>query len=130
MRLAASIATVLALAAAACGYHDDSPDAAVEVAQAYLDAHTALDAAAICRVVAPEVRLTIAAGQPSCADALRPQLGRRYPKLIVGGTHNAPSPPLNPRIAVAVKEQPGREIVVGRYGSIWRVVDGGRAPEG
>jgi hypothetical protein len=119
------IAMVVA-ASTGCGYEDENPHAAAIVAQAYLDAYTARDAAGICRVAAPEVQQAIAAGQPSCATVLQPQLARRYPRLTVGDAHSAPSPPLNPRIALAVREQPGREIVVGRYGSIWRVIDGGK----
>lgn len=111
-----------------CDQPDEDRHAAAIVAQAYLDAHTARDASAICRIVAPEVQLTIAAGQPSCAAVLQPQLARRYRHLRVGGTSVVPSPPGNPRIAVEVRDQPGRRMVVGRYGSIWRVVDGGKVP--
>lgn len=111
-----------------CERSDDDHHAAAVVAQAYLDAHTARDPAAVCRVLAPEVQLAIAAGHASCGDAVRVQLGGRYPRLTVGSSREAPSPPGNPRIAVEVREQPGREMTVGRYGSIWRVVDGGKAP--
>jgi hypothetical protein len=127
MRARAIFAGAVLLAAAGCGYTDENPHAAQIVAQAYLDGHTARDPVAICRVVAPEVQAVFGAGQ-SCPEGLRPRLEARYPRLTVGDVHPAPSPPLNPRIAVAVREQPGREVIVGRYGSIWRVVDGGRVP--
>jgi hypothetical protein len=118
----------LVVLASGCGYTDDSPHAAQIVAQAYLDGHTDRDPIEICRVVAPEVRAVFGAGK-SCPAGLSPRLAKSYRRLTVGKTHPAPSPPLNPRIAVAVKEQPGREVIVGRYGSTWLVVDGGKVPQ-
>jgi hypothetical protein len=112
-----------------CNHPDDDDHAAAVVAQAYLSAYRRRDASAICGMVAPEVELAIAAGQPSCGVALQSQLAASYPRLSIGATHDVPSPAGNPRIAVAVREQPGREVLVGRYGSIWRVVDGGKPPE-
>lgn len=128
MKLRTLLVAGLCLLSTACGYKDDNPHAAQLVAQAYLDGHTKRDAVAICRVVAPEVRVVFGAGK-ACPLGLQPQLGPRYPRLTVGPVHPAPSPPLNPRIAVAVREQPGREVIVGRYGSTWLVVDGGKVPE-
>jgi hypothetical protein len=127
-RLSAASVAVLALMSAACGYVDDNPRAAAVVAQAYLDAFTERDAPGVCRVSAPEVQAAwAAAGHGSCEAGLEP-LGN-YPRLRVGPVRKVvPAPPLNPRFAVAVPTQPGREIIVARYGSTWRVVYGGKAP--
>lgn len=125
MRRAAFLLTLTIVVVGGCGYHDDNPEAAAIVAKIYVDAHTARDAAAICRVLAPEIQLAIGAGRP-CDIRLRTQLAQRYPRLTLGRVREVPSPPLNPRYAVVVREQPGREIVVARYGSTWLVVDGGR----
>jgi hypothetical protein len=114
------------LSALGCGYVDDNPQAARVVAQAYLDAFAEHDAAGICRVVAPEVQAALAAGRTSCDAGAEEQLGRSYPRLTVGRTQKVvPAPPNNPRYTVEVRGEPGRWIVVGRYGSTWRVVDGG-----
>ena len=76
-----------------CERSDNDEHAAAIVAQEYLDAHTARDAAAICRVAAPEVQLTIAAGRPSCAAALQPQLAPRFSRLTVADSQSAPRHP-------------------------------------
>jgi hypothetical protein len=119
--------TLLAAGAlTACGYPDDNDDAAIVVAQAYLDGWAEGDAADICRVSAPEVQAAFAAGKPSCEAGLAEPLKQRHPHLTTGQvTEVKDAPAGNPRFAVEVKEQPGRIIVVGRYGSIWRVVNGG-----
>jgi hypothetical protein len=127
MRLASLLVCALGLIAPGCGYVDDNPHAAQVVAQAYLDAYTNKEPAKICRVLAPEVALAVAAGR-TCVEGIAPQLRQEYPRLTAGRTHNAPSPPGNPRMFVSVREQPGRELVLGRYGSIWRVIDGGKPP--
>jgi hypothetical protein len=116
-----------ALAAAGCGYSDENDDAAVVVAQAYLDAFAENDAAGICRVSAPEVAAAFAADKGSCDAGLEePLRSTQHPRLSTGRvTKVENAPPGNPRFAVEVPGQPGRVIVVGRYGSIWRVVDGG-----
>jgi len=126
-RLAALTLVTIVLVGASCGYEDDNPRAAAIVAQAYLDGFADRDASSICRVSAPEVQAAwAAAGNGSCEAGLEP-LGR-YPRLRVGRVRKIdPAPPLNPRYAVAVPAQPGREIEVGRYGSTWRVVYGGPA---
>jgi hypothetical protein len=108
-----------------CGYIDDNPRAASKVAQAYLNAFTERDPDAICRVLAPEAQLALAAGK-TCEEGVAQQLARPYPLVTVGDIRPAPSPFGNPRFAVDVPAQPGRAILVGRYGSIWRVIDGGR----
>lgn len=121
---AAALLATLALVSAACGYVDDNPRAAAIVAQAYLDGFADRDAHAICIVAAPEVQAAWTAGHASCEAGLEP-LGR-YPRLRVGRVRKVvPAPPLNPRFAVEVPAQPGREIEVARYGSTWRVVYGG-----
>jgi hypothetical protein len=125
MRCVATLIAAIAMVSAGCGYVDDNPHAGAVVAQAYLDAFTARNAHAICRVLAPEVRQALATGR-TCEAALAPQLRRRYPRLTVGSIHKVPSPPLNPRFAVEIPAQPGRVVIVGRYGSTWRVVDGGK----
>jgi hypothetical protein len=130
MRAIRLLALAAALAAAGCGYQDDNSRAAAIVAQAYLDAVVAEDAAGVCRVVAPEVQAAFAAGQPSCEAGLQPVLDRSapVPRLEIGIVAKLPNPPPgNPRFTVTVRSQPGRMITVGRYGSIWRVVDGGTA---
>jgi hypothetical protein len=127
LRVTAPLLVAVMLVSGACGYSDDNPRAAARVAQAYLDGFADRDASSICRVAAPEVQAAwAAAGQGSCEAGLEP-LGR-YPRLRVGLVRKIdPAPPLNPRYAVAVPAQPGREIEVGRYGSTWRVVYGGPA---
>ena len=127
MRLLALAATLCALSAG-CGYLDDNPRAAQEVAQAYLDAYTARDPAGVCRVLAPEIVLAVAANRPSCEAGIALQLVEPHPRLTVGPTREAPSPPGNPRLFVSVREQPGRAVELGRYGSIWRVINGGTSP--
>jgi hypothetical protein len=116
----------VALSAVGCGYVDDNPRAARVVAQAYLDAFAEHDAAGICRVSAPEVQIALTAGHASCDEGAEERLGHSYPRLSTGRTQKVvPAPSNNPRYAVEVVGQPGRWIVVGRYGSTWRVVDGG-----
>lgn len=124
MRAATVIMVAFSLALVGCGYVDDNPRAAAIVAQAYLDALAAHDAAAACRVLAPEVQLALASGQ-TCEVGLEPQLRNANPRLRVGRIRKVPGPPGNPRLDVDVPAQPGREIEVGRYGSIWRVIFGG-----
>jgi hypothetical protein len=115
-----------ALAATGCGYSDDNDDAAAVVAQAYLDAFAESDAAGICRVSAPEVQAAFAAGKESCEAGLEEPLKHSHPRLSTGRiTEVEDAPAGNPRFAVEVPGQPGRVIIVGRYGSIWRVVNGG-----
>jgi hypothetical protein len=127
MKLVLTFIVGLALVGSGCGYKDDNPEAAALVAQSYLDAYTARNRQAICRVAAPEVQAALTVGHPSCEAGI--QLLARYPRLKVGRVRKVePAPPLNPRYAVAVPAQPGREIVLGRYGSTWRVVYGGPAP--
>ena len=124
MRPVLALIGVLALVGAGCGYKDDNPEAAALVAQTYLDAYTKRDRQAICRVAAPEVQAALAVGHPSCEAGI--QLLSRYPRLKVGRVRKVePAPPLNPRYAVSVPAEPGREIILGRYGSTWRVVYGG-----
>jgi hypothetical protein len=118
------LAAVLMVAANGCGYTDDNGRAARVVAQAYLNAFTARNATAICRVLAPEVTAALPNGQ-TCEERVGLLLHRAYPRLIVGRVRRVPGPPLNPRFAVAVPAERGRWITVGRYGSIWRVIDGG-----
>lgn len=121
-------AAIFILLCAGCGYADDNPRAAALVAQAYLDAFASRDAAAVCRLVAPEVKGALAAGQ-ACEDGVRPQFKAAASRLVVGRVREIPAPAVNPRFAVEVSGQPGRFVTVGRYGSIWRVVDGGVRPE-
>jgi hypothetical protein len=127
MRLLA-LAAVLCAATVGCGYVDDNPRAAQVVAQAYLDAYTDRDLATVCRVLAPEIVLAVSANRPSCEAGISTLLTGPYPPLTVGSTREAPSPPGNPRLFVSVREQPGRMIELGRYGSIWRVINGGTPP--
>lgn len=127
MKHALVLLAAVALIGSGCGYNDNNSDAAALVAQSYLDAYTKRDRQAICRVAAPEVQAALAAGHPSCEAGV--QLLARYPRLKVGRARKVePAPPLNPRYAVSVEGEPGREIVLGRYGSTWRVVYGGPAP--
>jgi len=123
-----ALAAALCAAIAGCGYHDDNPHAAQVVAQAYLDAHTDRDPATVCRVLAPEIVLAVAANRPSCEAGILLQLAEPHPRLTVGRASEAPSPPGNPRMFVSVREEPGRMIELGRYGSIWRVIYGGTPP--
>jgi hypothetical protein len=124
MKLISLFISALALIASGCGYVDDNPRAARVVAQAYLDAYAQHNPSKICRVLAPEVVIAVAAGR-TCEEGLAPQLLQDHPRLRAGRTRKAPSPPGNPRLFVAVQGQPGREIELGRYGSIWRVINGG-----
>jgi hypothetical protein len=124
MRVALGLLLVVAATASGCGYTDENPQAAAIVAQAYLNAYTAHDAHAVCRVLAPEVQSAMAQGH-TCEQGVRPAF-RRSSHLVVGKVRRIPAPPGNPRFEVAVRGEPGREIVVGHYGSIWRVVDGGQ----
>jgi hypothetical protein len=126
MRSALVLLAMVAAIASGCGYRDENPRAAAIVAQAYLNAVAADKAHAVCRVLAPEVQAAIARGA-SCEKGLIPTLRRRGRHLTVGSVQKVPSPPGNPRFEVAVRGQVGREIIVGRYGSIWRVIDPGRA---
>jgi hypothetical protein len=119
----AAIGVVLLVLVSGCGYVDDNGRAAAVVAQAYLDAVRARDAAGVCRVLAPEVQAALAAGK-TCEGAVARQLRVRRPKLRVAGVREIPGPPGNPRFNITVPEGSGRQITVGRYGSIWRVVDG------
>jgi hypothetical protein len=107
-----------------CGYVDDNPLAARIVAQAYLEALRQHDAAAVCRVLAPEVQAAIAAGA-TCEANLPAHWQPTYPKLRLGNVREVAGPPGNPRFAVTVFGRPGVKIILGRYGSIWHVVDGG-----
>jgi hypothetical protein len=125
MRRSFGLLAVIAAIASGCGYKDENPQAASIVAQAYLNALAAHDAHAVCRVLAPEVQAAIARGG-TCDQGILASLRHRSPRLAVGKVEKIQGPPGNPRFEVAVRSQPGREIVVGRYGSIWRVVDGGQ----
>ena len=127
MRLLA-LAAALCAATAGCGYVDDNPRAAQIVAQEYLDAYSDRDLAAICRVLAPEIVLAVSANRPSCEAGILTLFTGPYPSLTVGPTRKAPSPPGNPRLFVSVREEPGRMIELGRYGSSWRVINGGTPP--
>jgi hypothetical protein len=109
---------------AGCGYVDNNPHATQVVAQAYLDSLRRHDVAGVCRVFAPEVQAAYGAGS-SCQAGLPAHLRKTYPRLVVGGVHEVAGPSGNPRFDVAVQGQPGVEITVGRYGSIWRVIGGG-----
>jgi hypothetical protein len=82
------------------------------------------DADAVCRVLAPEVQAAIAAGM-TCEAALPGHLHANYPRLEARGVYEVPGPPGNPRFNVDVTTRTGLAITVGRYWSIWRVVDGG-----
>src|SRR4051812_42164902 len=125
MRGAVSVVAIGGMIAlAGCGYVDENRSAAQEVAQAYLDAYRAHNPHAVCRILAPETAAALA-GDGTCERAVDAQLTHVYPRLRAGRAHPIPHPELNPRFAVAVQGEPARSIVVGRYGSIWRVVDGG-----
>jgi hypothetical protein len=113
--------------AGGCGYVDDNQRAAEIVAQAYLNAYATGDASAICNVLAPEVEVLVANGG-TCETALEPVLQKRFPRLTVGRASHVAAPFGNPRYTVPIRQEPGRQIIVGRYGSIWRVIDGGRVP--
>jgi hypothetical protein len=126
VKCAIVLVAALAFTGAGCGYADNNARAAAMVAQAYLNAFAAQDAPAICRVLAPEVVVALAAGR-TCEERVQLLLHHPYPRLTVGRVRIVSGPPLNPRFAVAVPAQHGRWITVGRYGSIWRVIDGGLA---
>jgi len=120
------------LAGGCGGYQDDNWRAAREVAQAYLDAQQREDTARACGLLAPETQASFAAlGGGACEagvpSASGPAGDRR---LNVAGVTPVPGSGLNPRMGVRVREQPARLIVVGRYGSTWRVVDVGATPAG
>jgi hypothetical protein len=126
VRATVPLLATLTLYTFGCGYADDNPQAARVVAQSYLDAFEHHDAAAICRVSAPEVQAALALGHTSCDAGAAEQLNHPYPHLTTGRTRKVvPAPANNPRYAVEVRGEAGRWIILGRYGSIWRVVDGG-----
>ena len=127
MRRLTLLLLVLLSFGAGCGYVDDNPRAAEVVAQAYLDGYSEHDGSAVCRVLAPEVHAAFAP-LGGCEKAVRPSLQLEQPRLTVGHAQKVPSPPVNPRFVVNVREQHGRLITVGRYGSIWRVIHGGDWP--
>jgi hypothetical protein len=118
------LAAVLLALFAGCGYVDDNPRAVRVVAQAYLDALRSHDAAAVCRVLAPEVQAAIAAGG-TCDGSLPAHWDRTYPALRVGSAREVSGPSGNPRFEVTVEGRHGIVLTLGRYGSIWRVVGGG-----
>lgn len=126
MRAVSVLAVALAVGLCGCGYADDNRRAAALVAQVYLDSFAEREPTAICRVLAPEVQGAIASGHPSCEAGLAERLSRPHPRRTTGRVRRiAPPSPDNPRYAVEVRGEPGRWIIVGRYGSTWRVVDGG-----
>jgi hypothetical protein len=124
MRWAAAACSAIGLLLAGCGYTDDNPRAAALVAQAYVDAVDRHDAAAVCRVLAPEAQAGFAAGK-TCEGGLAGHLRPSATALRVGRVREVPGPPGNPRFNVAIPARPGSEITVGRYGSIWRIIGGG-----
>jgi hypothetical protein len=111
--------------ACGCGYTDENRRAAAIVAQSYLNALAADRPHAVCRVLAPEIQVGVGRGG-TCEQGIIPTLRRRQPHLTVGSVQEIPGPSGNPRLEVAVPGQPGREIILGRYGSIWRVIYGGQ----
>lgn len=117
----------LPFALVGCGYVDDNSRAAGMVAQAYLQALTEHDAAAACRLLAPDVQLAVSSGR-TCEVGMEPLVGAANPRLRIGQVRKVPGPFGNPRFDVDVPAQPGRVIQVARYGSTWRVVNGGVAP--
>ena len=118
------LAAVLLALLAGCGYVDDNPRAVRIVAQAYLDSLRKHEAAAVCRVLAPEVQAVIAVGG-TCEANLPAHWQRAYPALRVGGVREVAGPSGNPRFEVTVEGRRGVDLTLGRYGSIWHVVDGG-----
>jgi len=118
------LAAILLALLPGCGYVDDNPRAVRIVAQAYLDALRKHDAAAVCRVLAPEVEAAIAVGR-TCETNLPVHWLRTYPALRAGAVREVSGPSGNPRFDVTVVGRRGGNLTLGRYGSVWHVVDSG-----
>jgi hypothetical protein len=118
-------AGLAALALGGCGYQDDNHAAARVVAQSFLDAYAKHDAAAVCRVLAPDLLATVAAeAGGSCEGYVQRTFkqgpGRLRAGDVVGDEH---------RVKVRVANVPGRFLGVLRYGSTWRVAEGWQLTE-
>jgi hypothetical protein len=98
--LRATIVVAAAMALAGCGYHDENPEAARVVAQAYASAYPHRDAATICRVIFPTLAATFASLAHGSCDA----------HIAAGFTPQEPTLRLGP---AKVSEATARVDVVG-----------------
>jgi hypothetical protein len=119
LKIISIITTIIVVLAGGCGYEDGNPRAARVVAQAYVNAYRARDAATICRVLAPELELRYASqGGGECARYLRTTFKYRAPALKLGMVHESEG-----RARVYVLGYPTHFIGLVKFGSLWRVVE-------
>jgi hypothetical protein len=96
-----------------------TPDASAKaVAQGYLDAYTANDAAGVCRRLAAPVAKALA-GTKTCAKTVRASMKVASPQLQVAQAYAQGA------AAVATLTGSGRRIVLTREHGTWKVVNGG-----
>jgi hypothetical protein len=117
-RAAIAIALAGALALGGCGYRDDNPNAAREVAQAFFDAERAHEADAVCRVLGPALSAAAAAqANGECPEFVTRSFKSSEPALRAGrvtGDKDA-------RVRVFADGHPGQYVGVVRYASVWRI---------
>jgi hypothetical protein len=105
------------LALAGCGYQDDNPHAAQVMAQALLDAHTAHDANAFCRLLGPAL-LSAAASQGGglCQPFVQRTFDSSGGRLNVGSVYGDDK-------QNNLRGQGRPDITNGgvKYASVWRV---------
>lgn len=92
--------------------------AATKVAQAYVDAYTAKNPEAICRLLAESVRAELSKAK-SCGRALRPTLKLDFPKFTALRSYK------NGATAVVSFKDSPRQVTLTREAGAWRVSNGG-----
>lgn len=92
--------------------------AATKVAQAYVDAYTAKNPDAICRLLAESVRAELSKAK-SCGRALRPTLKVDFPKFTALRSYRKGT-----AAVVSFKDSP-RQVTLTREAGAWRVSNGG-----
>jgi hypothetical protein len=124
----ALIVASVALAIGGCGYHDDNPEAAVVVAQAFYDAYGKGDESMACRVLSSDLRALVASrAEGNCEAAVRAQFKHGAKVARVQGVSGSDT------VAhVTVRGNPHEFVTLLRYGSVWRIVETPRmsAPTG
>lgn len=112
-----AVLVLLLVALSGCGTTDGNPQAARIVAQAYLDAYSSRNAAAICRLILPPLAVSFATqGGGSCERRLAPTLTPADGPFRTGKVDV-----VERNATVQVAGGSGRDVTLAKLGSIWRV---------
>jgi hypothetical protein len=122
--LRVGVVLLFVLGLPSCGYTDDNPAAARDVAQAYLDAYHHRDAHTVCRLLGPgQVALIASKAGGDCPAGAKSTFAHREPVRRAGSVQ-----------VQMLKTSPSATVNVIGYGSIsllrlastWRIVAGPR----